>query len=526
MKLLLVFLLALACFGQGLENVPLTGTVNQSAAKVIPPVATFGSPPSSPPTGAVYIFTDAVSLGTCTGGGSAKATCRWSGSAWEATGGGGGGGGISALTGDVTASGTGSVTTTLSTVNGNVGACGDATHVGQVTLDGKGRATGCTALAIAAGSPLVTPVAVSSGDTSTVIPYGVTLSDGAIALPSCRITSTNLETQAWLSVSKTTTTMTINWSPNAGFTGSCTAVLGGAVGAVGPMGPIGAGNAPYSCGVTAVSSIACTHSLGTSTPWVVCYDAGGNMLGSTASATSLVSVVATSSNIATLTFSGTTTAACSISTGSMGAAGGTGPAGPMPDPGGNGFMVRTALNTDVARTLQAGSGISITNPTGVGGDPVISNTGSGGGNIYYLNQQTQITGNGTLFSKVVPANTLSAGSCMRVEFSIRSVTLVTGQLYTVNWGSNSVAFLSQGQSATSQYAGMLICNNPGATGTGQINWSPGTYQYIGSVATPSIFPPNLVTQDTTAAATLSVSMSGGSVSDVNRLDWVKVSGPL
>jgi hypothetical protein len=36
-------------------------------------------------------------------------------------------------------------------VNPNVGSCGDATHVAQVTLNGKGLATGCTAVAITTG---------------------------------------------------------------------------------------------------------------------------------------------------------------------------------------------------------------------------------------------------------------------------------------------------------------------------------------------------------------------------------------
>ena len=37
---------------------------------------------------------------------------------------------------------------TLATVNSNIGLCGDATHVSQVTLDAKGRATACTPVAI------------------------------------------------------------------------------------------------------------------------------------------------------------------------------------------------------------------------------------------------------------------------------------------------------------------------------------------------------------------------------------------
>lgn len=58
------------------------------------------------------------------------------------------GAGITALTGDGTATGPGSVLFTLATVNGSPGACGDSTHVGRVTVNGKGLTTACSATAI------------------------------------------------------------------------------------------------------------------------------------------------------------------------------------------------------------------------------------------------------------------------------------------------------------------------------------------------------------------------------------------
>lgn len=80
-------------------------------------------------------------------------------------------------------------------------------------------------------------------------------------------------------------------------------------------------SAAYACSVTGVSSIACTHNLSTTAPWVTCYDASGNMLGSLSASTSVTSIVATSSSVVTLTFSGSTTGTCTISTGSQGPAG-------------------------------------------------------------------------------------------------------------------------------------------------------------------------------------------------------------
>ncbi len=47
------------------------------------------------------------------------------------------------------------------------------------------------------------------------------------------------------------------------------------------------------------------------------------------------------------------------------------PGAGLPDPGSNGFVVRTALNTVVARTLTVSTPLSISNATGVAGNPLI-----------------------------------------------------------------------------------------------------------------------------------------------------------
>jgi hypothetical protein len=91
--LLIALVICVACFGQGKQNVVQTGMVDAHGASWIPPTSTFAAPPSSPTPGSVYIFTDASAVGACSGGGSALASCRWSGSAWSAVSGGPGGSG-------------------------------------------------------------------------------------------------------------------------------------------------------------------------------------------------------------------------------------------------------------------------------------------------------------------------------------------------------------------------------------------------------------------------------------------------
>ena len=93
MRCMVVLLTAAACFSQSKVNVGQARLVDAYGANRLPPTSTFASPPSSPPSGAVYIFTDASAVGACSGGGSSLATCRWSDSAWQVVGGSGSGGG-------------------------------------------------------------------------------------------------------------------------------------------------------------------------------------------------------------------------------------------------------------------------------------------------------------------------------------------------------------------------------------------------------------------------------------------------
>lgn len=84
---------------------------------------------------------------------------------------------ITALTGDVTASGPGSATATLATVNSNVGTFGSSTSIPSVTVNAKGLVTA------ASGNVVIAPAGTLSGTTlnATVVSSSLT-SVGTIAI--------------------------------------------------------------------------------------------------------------------------------------------------------------------------------------------------------------------------------------------------------------------------------------------------------------------------------------------------------
>lgn len=110
------------------------------------PIASLPASPLSSSMAA--LINNGASSSDCTvGGGSNYVLCRWNGTNWASF----LASGSTTLSGDVTGTGTGTIPTTLVTVNSAPGTCGDATHVCQVVTNGKGLVTSQTAVLITGG---------------------------------------------------------------------------------------------------------------------------------------------------------------------------------------------------------------------------------------------------------------------------------------------------------------------------------------------------------------------------------------
>ncbi len=129
----------------------------------------------------------------------------------------GGGGGITALTGDVTASGSGSVAATLATVNSNVGSFGSSTSIPSLTVNGKGLVTAVSTNAVVAPAGTLSGATLASGVTvSSLTSFG---NNPTIVKPSVNNITGNYTTTA---TAAGTTTLTNASTYLQYFTGSTT----------------------------------------------------------------------------------------------------------------------------------------------------------------------------------------------------------------------------------------------------------------------------------------------------------------
>lgn len=258
------------------------------------------------------------------------------------------------------------------------------------------------------------------------------------------------------------------------------------------------GTVPYTCTVTAVSTIPCTHNLATTTPWVVCYDAGGNELGSTGATTSVTSVVATSASVATLTFSGATTGVCLISTGAMGAPGTNGSNGSAGAAGATGATGVTGPTGPTGITGSAG----VAGPTGpTGSTGATGATGTAGSSPvtgYKIRSCVAIFGDPSAASTALADDDDLPVACpndMGADWTITTVACYA------NAGSPTVTPILTGGSGTSILTGALTCGTASwAAGTVQ-GTAPVVHSFSGAGATCSSTPCSIDANITTAGGT-------------------------
>ena len=118
--------------------------------------------------------------------------------------------------------------------------------------------------------------------------------------------------------------------------------------------------------------------------------------------------------------------------GTQGVKGEDGASGGLQDPGGNGIVVRTSLNTTLFRTIQAGDAtVVVTNGNGVAGDPtIVGNYQAGSGITITGNIITSLAGGGTVTSvagagPIVITGTPTINPTVTIQGSIVSGAVIT-----------------------------------------------------------------------------------------------------
>jgi hypothetical protein len=112
------------------------------------------------------------------------------------------------------------------------------------------------------------------------------------------------------------------------------------------------------------------------------------------------------------------------------------PGGGLVDPGSNGVLVRTALNTTVARTLTAGANITITNGTGVSGNPTIATTAapsSASSNLTPVTVSANTTSDQSLQEVALSAGALNASLAATIIHGSGRVTIGLAQTPTLTF---------------------------------------------------------------------------------------------
>lgn len=265
----------------------------------------------------------------------------------------------------------------------------------------------------------------------------------------------------------------------------------------------------------------------------------------------IATAVATKADLASPTFTGTVTAGtvnittltastATISGGSISgitdlavADGGTGAStaanaranlGTVADTASNGIAARTAANTLTARTITAGTGITVTNGDGASGDPTITNAGvtsvngnTGAVTVSTLTLDTAVTASGSAIDFIGIPSTVK-----RITVMFRGVSLNGSDKILVQIGSGS--FATSGYVST---AGIFAAG--GATSL--INSTSGFIMLgsdaaainSGQMVITNIAPDVWVESGTFKRSIAAMEVTAGDVSILGTLDRVRIT---
>lgn len=424
----------------------------------------------------------------------------------------------------------GGVVGTLNTVNSNVGTFGDATHVAQVTVNGKGLVTAASAVAITVSLP---GTVVQTNQTNT---YGAFLNDfsaaslkipnsgGAAPTTSALVaydTASNIfkggmngstAIFSYATGSAPVPGNCVQWATNYRLidSGSANCGGGGGGGANTALSNLAAvsinisllaqtgvdlgGTANpfrnvflYGTGTYGTTYIKLTGAPTSTRTWTL-QDTSDTFVGratvdtltgKSIDTTGAANVIKINGQSITNVSGNTSTIATTIGTltpghcpqfdanlnlvdsGSTNCGGGGGGGG-LADPGANGYVVRTALNVTTARTFQAGSGITLTNPDGQAGNTTIAYSTSliPTHDTIHANESFCNSTNGTLamvcsFSSTKALTAYTGGMMPTFQSDATSSSGVT-----VNIDSVGIKAIKQSDGTTDPVAGEVAALQP------------------------------------------------------------------